>query len=68
MRTTRKENVSFGIDLDRVLGMVTLGAPRTTAPEIMDMTRGALRITHEEFPGLCTQSLYITVIGNVMEV
>jgi pimeloyl-ACP methyl ester carboxylesterase len=63
------EDVSFGIDLDRVLGVVTLGAPHTPPPpEIMDMTRGALRITHEEFPGAfhAPDLFYITVIGNAI--
>jgi pimeloyl-ACP methyl ester carboxylesterase len=64
-----EKDVSFGIDLDRVLGVVTLGAPHTPPPpEIMDMTRGALRITHEEFPGAfhAPDLFYITVIGNAI--
>jgi hypothetical protein len=41
------------IPLDRILGIVTLGAPHVPPPppNVMDMTRGALRITHETFPG-----------------
>jgi pimeloyl-ACP methyl ester carboxylesterase len=65
----QEKDVSFGIDLDRVLGVVTLGAPHTPPPpEIMDMTRGALRITHEEFPGAfhAPGLFYITVIGNAI--
>jgi pimeloyl-ACP methyl ester carboxylesterase len=65
----QEKGVSFGIDLDRVLGMVTLGAPHTPPPpEVMDMTRGALRITHEEFPGAfhAPSLFYITVIGNAI--
>jgi pimeloyl-ACP methyl ester carboxylesterase len=65
----QEKDVSFGIDLDRVLGVVTLGAPHTPPPpEIMDMTRGALRITHEEYPGAfhAPDLFYITVIGNAI--
>ena len=38
--------------LDRVLGLVCLGTPNLPPPPtVMDMTRGALRITNERFPG-----------------
>jgi pimeloyl-ACP methyl ester carboxylesterase len=60
----------IGIPLERVLGMVTLGAPHLPPPpERMDMTRGALRITNEKFPGafhLDGGVFYITVIGNAV--
>jgi pimeloyl-ACP methyl ester carboxylesterase len=67
--SAQEKDVSFGVDLDRVLGVVTLGAPHTPPPpEIMDMTRGALRITHEEYPGAfhAPDIFYITVIGNAI--
>jgi len=64
------DDAPYAIDLDRILGMVTLGAPHLPPPpEIMDMTRGALRITHEQFPGAYHKPdglFYITVIGNVI--
>jgi pimeloyl-ACP methyl ester carboxylesterase len=66
----QEKDVSFCIDLDRVMGMVTLGAPHTPPPpEVMDMTRGALRITHEEFPGAyhAPDQFYITIIGNAIK-
>ena len=37
-------------------------------PEIMDMTRGALRITDQEFPGAYHRDLfYITVVGDAIQ-
>jgi pimeloyl-ACP methyl ester carboxylesterase len=56
------------IDLEKVLGLVSLGSPMLPPPpEVMDMTRGALRITNEEFPGSFHKDddglFYITVIG-----
>jgi pimeloyl-ACP methyl ester carboxylesterase len=58
------------IELERVLGMVTLGAPHIPPPpEVMDMTRGALRITNEDFPGayhIDDGLFYITVVGNAI--
>lgn len=60
----------ISIDLNRVLGMVTLGAPHLPPPpEIMDMTRGALRITNDRFPGAFHQQdglFYITAIGDAV--
>jgi hypothetical protein len=58
----------FALDLDSVLGLVTLGSPHLPPPPlIMDMTRGALRITHENFPGSFHPSLfYITVAGSAI--
>lgn len=55
----------LGLD-NRVLGLVSLGAPHLPPPPtVMDMTRGALRITHETFPGSYHKNMfYITVIGN----
>ena len=58
------------IPLDRILGIVTLGAPhQSPPPEIMDVTRGALRITNEQFPGAFYHDnnlFYITAIGNAI--
>jgi hypothetical protein len=65
------------IDISKVAGIVTLGAPNLPPPpEIMDMTRGALRITHQRFPGTYhsknrsnnknknnNNMFYITVVG-----
>jgi len=65
----KKETPSFCIDLDRIIGMVTLGAPHEPPPpQVMDMTRGALRITHSEFPGAfhTPRLFYVTVIGNAV--
>lgn len=61
-----------------VVGLVTLGTPHLPPPpEVMDMTRGALRITNQDFPGAYyderynkdnnnnnTDVFYLTVIGN----
>lgn len=60
------------IDLSRVLGLVTLGAPHLPPPpQVMDMTRGALRITNERYPGAYHKGngddvFYITVIGEAI--
>jgi len=66
------------VDLSKVLGIVSLGAPHLPPPpEVMDMTRGALRITNERFPGSFhhnkfeeeeqqQQVFYLTVIGNAI--
>jgi hypothetical protein len=56
------------INLDHVLGLVSLGAPHLPPPPgVMDMTRGALRITNEFFPGAYHKPndglFYITAIG-----
>mmetsp|Transcript_22485 Transcript_22485/g.64670 ORF Transcript_22485/g.64670 Transcript_22485/m.64670 type:complete len:322 (-) Transcript_22485:61-1026(-) len=54
------------VDLSKIAGLVTLGAPHLPPPPgIMDMTRGALRITHERFPGSyhAPDLFYITAIG-----
>jgi pimeloyl-ACP methyl ester carboxylesterase len=68
--TDDDDDESVSIDLESVLGMVTLGAPHLPPPpEIMDMTRGALRITNERFPGAYHKPdglFYITVIGNAI--
>lgn len=67
--SSRKSSSSGpSIDLTKVLGLVSLGAPHLPPPpDIMDMTRGALRITHERFPGafhLPTDDVfYVTAIG-----
>jgi hypothetical protein len=56
--------------LDQVCGIVTLGAPHQPPPSwVMDMTRGALKQTHENFPGAHHQDqlFYVTVIGNAVQ-
>jgi pimeloyl-ACP methyl ester carboxylesterase len=62
---TSSSQPSPSINLDRVAGLVSLGAPhRPPPPELMDMTRGALRITDERFPGSFHDGLfYVTVVG-----
>lgn len=65
------------IPLECILGLVTLGTPHLPPPpQIMDMTRGALRITHELFPGAYHQSspankresmFYLTVMGDAIQ-
>jgi pimeloyl-ACP methyl ester carboxylesterase len=60
----------LSIDLNRILGIVCLGAPNLPPPPgVMDMTRGALRITNEQFPGAFHAPLlfYVTVIGNAVQ-
>jgi hypothetical protein len=60
----------LSIDSSKIKGIVTLGAPNQPPPPgVMDMTRGALRITNEQFPGAfhAPSTFYITVIGNVVE-
>lgn len=66
--TVGREEPCF-LDLHRVLGIVTLGAPQLPPPpQVMDMTRGALRITNEMFPGSYHSHLfYITVIGDSVQ-
>jgi hypothetical protein len=77
--TTNDESISItrcSIPLNRILGIVTLGAPHVPPPpNVMDMTRGALRITHETFPGAYHKKnqngsgddiFYITVAGNAV--
>lgn len=57
------------VDLDKVLGLVTLGSPHLPPPpEVMDMTRGALRITNEDFPEAYHKEdiFYLTVIGKAL--
>jgi hypothetical protein len=58
------------ISLDKIVGLVSLGTPHLPPPPgIMDMTRGALRITNEYFPGAFHKTVtndglfYITVVG-----
>lgn len=58
------------VNIDKVLGIVTLGAPnQPPPPDIMDMTRGALRITNEKFPGSyhAPNTFYVTVIGKAVK-
>jgi len=52
-----------------VAGIVTLGTPHLPPPpEVMDMTRGALRLTNELFPGAYhgREMAYVTVAGNAV--
>jgi pimeloyl-ACP methyl ester carboxylesterase len=54
------------IDLSKVAGLVTLGAPNLPPPPgVMDMTRGALKITNELFPGAyhAPSLFYVTAMG-----
>ena len=54
------------ISLNKIAGIVTLGAPNLPPPQgVMDMTRGALRITNERFPGSyhSPSTFYITAVG-----
>jgi pimeloyl-ACP methyl ester carboxylesterase len=64
-------NEACNIDRGRVLGMVTLGSPHLPPPpQVMDMTRGALRITNERFPGAFHRNeglFYITAIGDAVQ-
>lgn len=65
------------IDLKSVLGVVTLGSPHIPPPpEAMDMTRGALRITDQLFPGVYHSNgnnndksnlFYISVMGEAIK-
>lgn len=54
----------------KVCGIVTLGAPHVPPPPgVMDMTRGALPLTDEAFPGAYYQNdnvFYITVAGDAI--
>jgi len=66
------------LDLGDVLGLVTLGTPQMPPPPtLMDMTRGALRITNEKYPGAYHQQespsstggnkmFYLTVTGEAV--
>jgi pimeloyl-ACP methyl ester carboxylesterase len=58
------------IDLTKVIGLITLGAPNLPPPpHVMDMTRGALRLTHETFPGAYHNDdlFYLTVVGDAVQ-
>jgi pimeloyl-ACP methyl ester carboxylesterase len=62
-------NEIYGVDLKKLLGVVTLGSPHAPPPiEVIDMTRGALRLTDETFPGAYHKDnlFYISVIGNAL--
>lgn len=64
------EEESLPIDLNSIAGIVTLGSPNLPPPPtVMDMTRGALRITNENFPGSCFSPqniFYLTVAGDAV--
>lgn len=56
--------------LDKVCGLVTLGAPHQPPPDtVMDMTRGALKQTCRNFPGAYHSDnlFYVTVIGDAVQ-
>jgi hypothetical protein len=57
------------IDLTKVCGIVTLGTPNLPPPpDVMDMTRGALKLTSIQFPGAYHDELfYLTVIGDAVQ-
>ncbi len=60
------------IPLDRILGVVTLGAPNQPPPQhVMDMTRGAFTTTCQLFPSASyftnRNIFYMTVTGNAVE-
>lgn len=64
------EDEGLSIDVEKVKAIVTLGAPNLPPPpEVMDMTRGALRITNEQFPGAfhSDTTAYVTVIGEAIQ-
>jgi len=64
------EEESLPINLNSIAGIVTLGSPNLPPPPaVMDMTRGALRITNENFPGSCFSPqniFYLTVAGDAV--
>lgn len=59
------------IALKHIAGLVSLGTPHKPPPAtVMDMTRGALRITDELFPGAFHSPdglFYVTIVGNAVE-
>jgi pimeloyl-ACP methyl ester carboxylesterase len=59
------DNDAPPVDISKVVGMVTLGSPHLPPPpDVVDATRGALRITHERFPGnYHSDMFYITAMG-----
>jgi PGAP1-like protein len=59
----------LNVNLDHVEGIVTLGTPHVPPPpELMDMTRGALKHTASTFPGAYHDNLfYITVVGDAVK-
>jgi len=59
------------IDIDSILGIVTLGSPHVPCPEgCVDITGGALRIVHDEFPGafLNDRLFYVSAAGSALNV
>jgi pimeloyl-ACP methyl ester carboxylesterase len=66
----QEEQGELSIDIEKIKAIVTLGAPNLPPPpQVMDMTRGALRITNEEFPGAfhAPDTKYVTVIGEAIQ-
>ena len=60
----------LSIDGTKIKGIVTLGAPNLPPPpEVMDMTRGALRIMNEDFPYASSTGvpMMVTVIGTPVQ-
>jgi hypothetical protein len=57
------------IDIENLLGIVTLGTPNLPAPiGAMDITGGALRATNTRFPGafFSDKLFYVTTAGNAV--
>ena len=57
------------IDMDSLLGIVTLGSPNLPSPDnVFDCTGGALRDTNNRFPGAFFKDrlFYITAAGNAV--
>jgi len=56
------------VSINKVAGLVTLGTPHLPPPpgKVMDMTRGALRLTNENYPGSFHEDeglFYVSVMG-----
>ena len=69
-QSTNADDDKYAVDLDSVLGIVTLGTPQLPPPpEVMDMTRGALRLTNEQFPNdyHAPNLFYVTVMGQSVQ-
>lgn len=62
-------NLKSCVNLNDVVGMVTLGTPHTPpSPGALDMTRGALMKTDSLFPGAYHDGIfYITVTGDAVK-
>jgi pimeloyl-ACP methyl ester carboxylesterase len=61
---------NISIDMDNLLGLVTLGSPNRPSPiGAVDMTGGALRATNNQFPGayFSNKLFYISAAGNAVK-